>query len=385
MVLFFQIFEIMSTQKILFLVGSLEQSKCGVSDYVHLLVERLSKDGHICLCVAINDRYISRKSFTACCVNESAGYSFYRYSSSLSWRFRLKQLKKIINDFKPNITSLQYVPYSFDDKGLPYHLFLTVMQLVDHTKWHIMAHELWTMPDKGLIKRLVSLFQKLITINLLKLLRPQVVHVSNFYYRDMLLACGISSTVLPLFSHIPVTQILNLKKDDNVWNFVFFGTLSPSWRYSEFFRRVNLARSKYGIELCRFCLLGNCGEFADALWLKFKQEKIPFCFEFIRYGYLHESQISRFLQLANFGVTTMPDHLVDKSSGVAAMVAHNLPIIITNISQKLSKSCHIENNAHHYIQMDELFEERLSIQNLYNSNVDQLRETSKQFIFDISV
>ena len=94
----------MSTQKILFLVGSLEKSKCGVSDYVHLLVERLRKDGHICLCVAINDRYISRKSFTACCVNEAAVYSFYRYSSSLSWRFRLKQLKKIINDFKPNIT-----------------------------------------------------------------------------------------------------------------------------------------------------------------------------------------------------------------------------------------------------------------------------------------
>ena len=56
--------------------------------------------------------------------------------------------------------------------------------------------------------------------------------------------------------------------------FGIYGTLSPSWRYSEFFRRVNLARSKYGIELWRFCLLGNCGEFADALWLKFQQEKI---------------------------------------------------------------------------------------------------------------
>ena len=82
----------------------------------------------------------------------------------------------------------------------------------------------------------------------------------------MLFLCKISSTVLPLFSNIPVTPIQNLRKDDKVWNFVFFGTLSPSWRFYEFFCRVDLARLEYCIDLCHFNLIGNCGEFADSLW-----------------------------------------------------------------------------------------------------------------------
>ena len=198
-------------------------------------------------------------------------------------------------------------------------------ELVGETQWHIMAHELWTMLDKGIRQQLISRCQKLITINLFKLLHPQIIHVSNFYYQDLLSACGISSSVLPLFSNIPIAPIFNNKKNHKVWTFVFFGTLSPAWRYTEFFRRIDIARSKYGIDLCRFCLLGSCGEFADTLWLKLEKDKISPYYEFGQTCFLPEVEISRHLQLANFGVTTMPIHLVDKSGGVAAMVAHNLP------------------------------------------------------------
>ena len=45
----------MSNQTILFLMGTLEKSKCGVSDYIHMLVDRLSEEGHSCVCLAIND------------------------------------------------------------------------------------------------------------------------------------------------------------------------------------------------------------------------------------------------------------------------------------------------------------------------------------------
>ena len=47
----------MLKKKILFLVGTLEQGKCGVADYTHILADRLRKEGHICVSVAINDRY----------------------------------------------------------------------------------------------------------------------------------------------------------------------------------------------------------------------------------------------------------------------------------------------------------------------------------------
>ena len=257
-------------------------------------------------------------------------------------------------------------------------------ELVGETQWHIMAHELWTMPDKGIRQQLISRCQKLITINLFKLLHPQIIHVSNFYYQDLLSACGISSSVLPLFSNIPIAPIFNNKESQSL-DFCFLWYFIPTWRYTEFFRRIDIARSKYGIDLCRFCLLGSCGEFADTLWLKLEKDKISPYYEFIRYGFLPEVEISRHLQLANFGVTTMPIHLVDKSGGVAAMVAHNLPVIITNISQYLSISRHIANNAHYYIPLDDQFEERLLTHDCKSDTVDQLRETAKQFISDITV
>ena len=366
-------------------MGTLEESKCGVSDYVHMLVDSLRKEGHSCVCVAINDIHILDYNFTAYSARGNGGYNFYRFSSSLTWKLRLKELKKIIKLINPNLVSLQYVPYSFDNKGLPLSLFMILKEVVDDIQWHIMAHELWTMPDRGFLRHIISRCQKLITIKLFKLLHPQVIHVSNYYYKDLLSAYGISSSVLPLFSNIPVIPGLNHQKNSKVWTFVFFGTVSPTWRYSEFFRRVDFARSKRGIDLCRFCLLGSCGEFADILWLKLEQEKISLHFEFIRYGFLPEAKISYYLQLANFGVTTMPFHLVDKSGGVAAMVAHNLSIIITNISQEQSKCRHVANNAHHYIPMDDQFEERLSNQNCYHFPVDQLRETANQFISDVFV
>ena len=52
----------MSKKSILFLLGTLERSQCGVSDYVHLLVERLVSDGYSCICVALNDRFLQEKS-----------------------------------------------------------------------------------------------------------------------------------------------------------------------------------------------------------------------------------------------------------------------------------------------------------------------------------
>ena len=96
----------MSNQTILFLMGTLEKSKCGVSDYIHMLVDRLSEEGHSCVCLAINDINLLDDDFSAYSSKNNGGYSFYRFSSSLDWSFRLKELKKIIKLINPNIISL---------------------------------------------------------------------------------------------------------------------------------------------------------------------------------------------------------------------------------------------------------------------------------------
>ena len=116
----------MPKKKILFLLGTLEKSKCGVSDYVHFLAERLSLEGYNCLCVALNDKYLKEtKSIVYECSNQNK-YQCHRFPQFLSWRFKHNELKKIIKSFDPDLISLQFVPYSFNSKGFPLLLLLSI-------------------------------------------------------------------------------------------------------------------------------------------------------------------------------------------------------------------------------------------------------------------
>ena len=165
-------------KKILFLLGTLEKSKCGVSDYVHFLAERLSLEGYNCLCVALNDKYLKEtKSIVYECSNQNK-YQCHRFPQFLSWRFKHNELKKIIKSFDPDLISLQFVPYSFNSKGFPLLLLLSIKLLVVECNWHIMAHELWTMPRHGFFKRIFSHFQKHLIFVLFKSVNPRVIHVS---------------------------------------------------------------------------------------------------------------------------------------------------------------------------------------------------------------
>ena len=375
----------MSRKSILFLLGTLERSRCGVSDYVHLLVERLVSDGYSCICVALNDRFLQEKSSVSHQTINDGKCHYFRFAHSLSWIDKHKELKRIIQSFDPDLISLQFVPYAFNNKGFPIHLLVSIKFLVGMSNWHIMAHELWTMPRHGLIKRIFSQFQKLLILVLFKSVNPKVIHVSNIYYKDILRSFGLRSSVLPIFSNIPVIPLSYPRKKDNVWNFVFFGTLSPSWQYSSFFHKIELARIHYGIESCRFCLIGNCGDFANSLWneLEPSANGISFPFTFIQYGQLSPREISQYLHLADFGVTTIPSHLVDKSGGVAAMVAHNLPVIITNITDISLNSRYNKLYDDQFILMDRHFQDRLDVVNKPSSSSNQLILTTNQFILEV--
>jgi hypothetical protein len=120
----------------------------------------------------------------------------------LSEKERFKQLKVCLERFKPDWVSLQYVPYSFQVKGLPFRFFNKLKDISVQAKWHVMFHEIWLDNSKPLKQKLVELAQKLIVTTGLKYLKPQLVTVTIPYNQSRLNSAGITSLILPLFGNI---------------------------------------------------------------------------------------------------------------------------------------------------------------------------------------
>ena len=90
--------------------GILERGKSGVGDYTRILADHCKDQGYNVLLVALNDFYIDND------VETSEGEL--RLSSELSWSSRAEILQSELVKFKCDWLSLQFVPYSFNSKGL---------------------------------------------------------------------------------------------------------------------------------------------------------------------------------------------------------------------------------------------------------------------------
>jgi len=144
--------------KIAFICGSLELGKDGVGDYTQQLAKELTKNEIEVLLIAINDSFIKNTLLTSQKIDNKK-IKILRISSHLSELDRVKKAKEQIHKFKPDWISLQFVPYSFHTKGLPFTFAKALKELGDF-RWHIMFHELWIDKPEKWSQRLVSFFTK---------------------------------------------------------------------------------------------------------------------------------------------------------------------------------------------------------------------------------
>lgn len=105
---------------ILFICGSVELGNDGVGDYTRRLCAKLIKEGHKAQILALCDRIVFYTSESQ--VVEETSVIVHRIPIQASNKQRLFWLKEILKDFTPDWISLQYVPYSFNPKGLPFWL-----------------------------------------------------------------------------------------------------------------------------------------------------------------------------------------------------------------------------------------------------------------------
>jgi glycosyltransferase involved in cell wall biosynthesis len=345
--------------RLLFVCGGSEPGSDGVGDYTRRLAEELRRRRQDTAILALNDRALG--------VGLQRGEKELRLSRVRPWSVRMREAREFLDEFRPEVLSLQFVAYGFDPRGLPLGLATKLRTLAAGIPWHVMFHELWIEPEEGWTRRVLSRLQKALLVDLCRTLGPKVVHTSNENYARRLAGAGISASVLPLFSNIErvapdptlrktlVREFDSVLDDQEVWIFVFFGSIHPGWNVEEFLKRTSEAARKAGKKASLFLSIGkNPGRGAE-IWKAMRDGKSESLL-FGEIGELSAADVSRHLQAADFGVATTPLGLLGKSGSAAAMASHELTTIVPRVDVFLAREV-LEKAG--LIPMDELFEQGL--------------------------
>ena len=128
--------------RFIFICGSLENGKDGVGDYTKILTSKLVELGVECLLISINDYYINTEVFETLEI-KGKKIDVFRIPSLLKSKLRYEIARKFIMKSKVDVISLQFVPYSFHTKGLPYSFISFVNAIAKEHFMNIMFHEIW--------------------------------------------------------------------------------------------------------------------------------------------------------------------------------------------------------------------------------------------------
>jgi hypothetical protein len=327
--------------KILFLCPSLEASKSGVGDYVVSLAIEIANRGHHCICLSVNDiseRFISPP-------NEFV--SIVRLSSNKPWTQRQRRIQEIINQFSPDWISLQYVPYGYDYKGLPLRFAYILSSISSNAKWHFMFHELWIGISRNspVKHKLIGFFQRTLVMLMSTKISPSVVHTTNPLYVYLLSTINVDSKRLPLFGNISIDKseinwmLSQLKSlgilpfDRKNWFIVgMFGSIYPDFPLEVQLLKLATLLKANNKSLAVIGLGGGVGT-GDA-WEKRVFNVLPNA-KVRHFGLQNVQRVSAFLSTLDLALPTTPLEFIGKSSAVASMVLHSVPL---DLSYRMNSS-----------------------------------------------
>jgi hypothetical protein len=313
--------------KILFICGSAEPGKDGVGDYTRRLCGELFRKGHeahiltLCDHKAISFTVENQK-------DEEVEVIVHRIPLSTSNNLRSIWSQDILNNFQPDWISLQFVPYSFNSKGLPFWLPSFLNKLKGNHKWHLMFHELWIGMDSNASFRYkcIGLFQRKIVSRFLKKIDIKVINTQSDLYKFKIAELGYNVQIVPLFSNIIKNEELNVKRitDNLELKFCFFGSIHHGAPVVKFFDELlevlSILKEK---RVLKFIFIGNCGAAIEEWKNKLSENNI----EFEITGFVTDKEISNLLSGCQYGISTTPYILSQKSGSLVAMFDHQLPVL----------------------------------------------------------
>jgi hypothetical protein len=313
--------------KILFICGSIELGKDGVGDYTRRLSGELLRAGYEIQILSLCDKQ-AECFFTENQEIEETLVTVRRIPMSSNYEPRLDWTQDILNEFEPDWISLQFVPYSFNPKGLPFWLPSFLKKLKGNHKWHIMFHELWIGMDSNATfkSKCIGLLQNALVLRILKGNEKILINTQTDLYQSKISDLGYNAQILPLFSNIIKNKESNIEKtsDDLDLKFCLFGSIhygAPVQRFIDDLKQVISVSEE--IRTLKFIFIGNCGTAIEEWKKVLLENKINFEIT----GFVTDLEISNLLSNCQYGISTTPYLLNQKSGSLAAMFDHQLPVL----------------------------------------------------------
>ncbi|WP_372722650.1 glycosyltransferase [Novipirellula sp.] len=314
--------------KIVFLCGSLEPGRDGVGDYTRRLAAECIRQGCDASILAICDREEARFTPDQWEIEESQSdddtpVRCKRWRRNHNWAWKTKRLAEILSDESPDVVSIQFVPYSFNPRGVPFQFLrcLSKCRELGGFQWHVMFHELWIGPQKNrpLSGWIISRLQRAIVR---QLQFCNIVHTHVPRYKESLEGLGIRANPLSLFSNIPrTTPIVEKHSMDDVVNIGFFSQQRPNDDVRDWILDFIAAAATEDRKVCVH-FAGALDPESESYWRKHLGGKA----NVVARGWMTPDQISTYLRSLDLGITTVPRQLIGKSGTVAAFIEHGTPI-----------------------------------------------------------
>lgn len=358
--------------KILFICGSVQHGKDGVGDYTGRLCGELNRKGCITEILSLRDNHVN--TF----INEDQEVEgtkivLHRIPASSSNNQRGIWSQDVLNNFKPDWVSLQFVPYSFNKKGLPFLLPSFLKKLKGNHNWHIMFHELWLGIDieSSFKHKCIGKLQQLIIKRTIYNIKPRIINTQNKLYQILLQNQDVMSHVLPIFGNIPLTAV---KNEANVFTqFVLFGTIHHGAPFNDFVHDLLTIKNQFSKPI-KFVFIGKNGPEISIYTDNLKKHNVYY--EVL--GIQSENVISQVLIDSDYGISTTPYYQTEKSGVYAAYKEHRVNTICVSRNWTPTKG---QYNIPYIIKYEK---NNLNL-DTFDVKVFDLRQIANQFMNSISL
>ncbi len=348
-------------KSICFICGSLEPGKDGVGDYTRRLACELININHNIKIISVNDKFINKTTEES---QQSSGISVsvLRIPEFLDWSEKINIVNNFLLKNKFDYISIQYVPYSFNRKGIAYGFNFFIKKLNFSGNYHIMFHELClgVATNINLKSRFIAFLQFYLIKQLIKLTKKNKITTSNILYQNFLQERNINSKILTLFSNIPLVKKNYTKRTSENYVLGIFGTLYEFSRIADMLEEILLKNLNKKITLIGFGRLSNMLLW-EQLSIKFN-DRITFIYK----GELSTEDISLQMAEIDLALSCTPLEYLGKSGAYAAWKLHKIDVMAL-------PSCDFKDN------LDKYYLEYQRMENL-DSDMWNVSYVSRSFI-----